>query len=117
MMTADRPLLEAALSGYEIRLREVNGKIAEIRAELQSPLMQIEMPIRPAETSTGTWRRVIPSLIDQSETETIRTFVPVTRLGEDWPKRKRQMSDAARKRIGAAQKARWKAWRKAKGAK
>ena len=73
----DPGLLAAALVGYEQRLAEISGKIAEIQRQLGRRAAHDVLPV-----------------------------------AEGAPVRSRNMSPAARRRIAAAQRKRWAAYRK-----
>jgi hypothetical protein len=79
MVTVDKTLLEAALSGYERQREDLEAKIAEIRRHLGSA------PVAVTSTESGSGK-------------------------------KRVINAAARKRMAAAQKKRWAAYRKVQGA-
>ena len=85
--TADPDLLRAALAGYELQKEVLEGRIAELRRELGGG------DGRPDETGTE-----------------------LKRVSATPAKARRKMSAAGRKRIIAATRKRWAAWRAAKAA-
>jgi hypothetical protein len=87
----DRELLEAALSGLELQRQKIEEQIQTVRSRLGMGLKRRGRP--PGSGARAAAKR-------QKE-----------------PGAKRVLTEAARKRIAAAQKRRWAEYRKASGAK
>jgi hypothetical protein len=87
-MVSDREILEAALLGFQAQLKEVEDKIAEIRAQLTGRSTVNRAP-EPAPKKRAGRPKSAPAV--------------------EAPKKKRVMSPAARERIAEAQKRRWAA--------
>jgi hypothetical protein len=88
--TADREILEAALHGLELQREKLDQQIAQVRSFLGSPARRPGRPSKNAVNGAGS--------------STGGTKVAT--------KERRQLSPEARKRIAAAQKKRWAAFRK-----
>jgi len=86
---ANREILEAALHGLEIQREKLEEQIAQVRSMLGR---RVGRPPKPS--GAGTEQR-----------------------GGGASRPRRQLSDEARKRIAAAQKKRWAAFRKSGGKK
>jgi len=87
--TASREILEAALHGLELQREKLEAQIAQVRSMLGR---RVGRPPKPADTAAA----------------------PQAASGG---RGSRQLSDEARKRIAAAQKKRWAAFRKSAGKK
>jgi hypothetical protein len=85
-LVKDAGLLEAALEGLELQKQRVEAQIREVRSLL------------------GRKRGPVPSAGESQPAAPAK------------PRKKRQLSEAARKRIAAAQKKRWAEYRKSSGA-
>ena len=124
----DPGLLAAALVGYEQRLAEISGKIAEIQRQLGRPaehdghevLSVVERaPVRSRNISPAARRRIAAAqrkrwaaYRKEQEPATAKKAA----AEKTAPTPIRRMSAAARKRIAAAQRKRWTAYRAKKAA-
>ena len=85
-------LLRAAIAGYQAEIKRINGVVNELRLELEGP-EQIVRPVGP--------RKHAPMLVEKAW----KAVAP----------KRHTLSSAARARISAAQKKRWREYSKAKG--
>lgn len=90
----NREILEAALQGLELQREKLDHQIAQVRA------MMGGRPGRPPKTAKGPYASA-------SVGSSVRESKGITK--------KRELSPEARKRIAAAQKKRWAAFRKSQG--
>jgi hypothetical protein len=123
----DPGLLAAALVGYEQRLAEISGKIAEIQRQLGHRVAHDEhevlsvaegAPARRRRNMSADGRKRIAAAQRKRWASYRRGQAPATAKKAAAEKSAatpiRRMSAAARKRIAAAQRKRWSAFRKAK---
>jgi hypothetical protein len=116
-LTVDAGLLSAALAGYQQKLQEIDGRIADLRQRLggSSPA--------PAEAADGPKRVVSPAARRRMAAAQRKRWASARiAKAETTPapakaaKKKRRLSPEGRARIIAATKKRWAAVRKAKAA-
>ena len=126
----DPGLLAAALVGYEQRLAEISGKIAEIQRQLGRPpahdgheMLSVAEPAparRQRNISAAARRRIAAAqrkrwAAYRKEQAPAMAKKVAAEKSAAMPMRK--MSAAARRRIAAAQRKRWAAFRAKKGAR
>ena len=125
----DPELLAAALVGYEQRLAEISGKIAEIQRQLGRPAEHDEREVLPvAEGAPARRRRNMSPAGRKRIAAAQHKRWAAYRKGQEPASAKktvavqkalarpaRRMSAAARKRIAAAQRRRWAEVRAKKG--
>ena len=110
---ADQPTLEAALIGYEVQLRNLREKIAELRLELQgggahAPNTPKYAPRPKSKMGTAARKRIAAAQKKRwaAYHQEYKSEVPEKKTAK-----KRTLSPTARKRISDATKKRWAAYR------
>lgn len=111
-MEVTKQLLEAALAGYSKQKAEVEARMDEVRHALSETPSTVTLRVTNDIAGLAEARKVAAAMLSRGqENMQVGTWARVLK-----PK-KRAMSAAGRARIAAATKARWAAWRKAKGKK
>jgi len=120
MVTVDRTLLEAALSGYERQREDLEAKIAEIRRHLgTAPAAHSAHSAPVSVTESGRKRRVISAAAKKRMAAAQKKRWAAYHKEHGMPAKpaktaKRVLSAAAKRNIAEATKRRWAAYRAAK---
>src|SRR5512140_1569367 len=112
MVTVDRPLLEAALVGYERQRDDIEAKIAELRKHISSGAVEAETPAPGRKRVMNAAAR---ARIAEAQKKRWAEYKKTQGTSAKPAKaKKRVLSAAAVKHISEATKKRWAAYRAAK---